>query len=102
MNEIGRSFINRLRKHRRMKGYTQDEVAFLLGLKSKTEISRWEKGITVPNAINVIRLAYIYHTVTEELYRDYYKQVRNEIEPREKKLVQMRLKRNENKTKGKL
>jgi transcriptional regulator with XRE-family HTH domain len=82
-------------------GYTQDDVAYLLGLHSKTEISRWEKGTTVPLTDNVIRLAYIYHTFTEELFREYYKQVRYEIEPREKKVAQMRLKRNEKKKKRK-
>jgi len=101
MNEAGRSFINRLRKHRRLMGYTQDDVAYLLGLESKTEISRWEKGITIPKAANVMRLAYIYHTFAEELFREFYKEVRYEIEPREKKLAQMRSKRNEQKKKGK-
>lgn len=68
-------------------GYTQDDVAYLLGLHSKTEISRWEKGTTIPQADNVIRLAYVYHTFTEELFREYYKKVRCEIEPREKRLI---------------
>jgi len=99
MKKHGRIFINRLRKHRRLMGYTQDDVAYLLGLNSKTEISRWEKGLTVPGIDNVIRLAYIYRTLAEELYREYYKQVRFEIEPREKKLVQMHLKQNEKKKK---
>ncbi len=82
-------------------GYTQDDVAYLLGLHSKTEISRWEKGTTIPQADNVIRLAYVYHTFTEELFREYYKKVRCEIEPREKRLILMRIKKNEeNKKRG--
>ncbi len=94
----GRSFINRLRKHRRLMGYTQDDVAYLLGLKSTSLISRWEKGESKPLVDNVIRLSYIYH---EELYREYYKEVRYEIKPREKHLAEMRLKINEQKQKGK-
>ena len=97
MKDEGRSFINRLRKHRKLMGYTQDDVAYLLDLHSKAEISRWEKGRTIPETVNVIRLAYVYHTFTEELFREYYKQVRYEIEPREKKLAEMRLQRNKKK-----
>jgi transcriptional regulator with XRE-family HTH domain len=93
MNEIKPSFINRLRKHRRLMGYTQGDVAYLLGLQSKTEISRWEKGRIIPLADKVIRLAYIYHTFAEELFRESFKEARSEIEPREKKLAQLRSKK---------
>ena len=59
MKNEGRSFINRLRKHRRLMGYTQDDVAYLLDLRSSAQISRWEKGQAIPDTVNVIRLAYI-------------------------------------------
>lgn len=71
-------------------GYTQADVAFLLGLKDTSEISRWEKGLTIPLADTVIRLSYVYHTFAEELFREYYKEVRLEIEPREKELNELR------------
>lgn len=100
MKNEGRSFINRLRKHRRLMGYTQDDVAYLLDLRSSAQISRWEKGQAIPDTVNVIRLAYIYRTFTEELFREYYKQMRYDIEPREKKLAEMRLRKREQK-KGK-
>lgn len=78
-------------------GYTQSDVAYLLDIKNKTVISRWEKGITIPLTDNVIRLAYVYHTFTEELFRDFYKKVRIEIAPREEKLIKLRTKKHENK-----
>lgn len=74
-------------------GYTQDDVAYLLGLHSKTEISRWEKGRIIPMADKLIRLAYIYHTFAEELFRESFKAARAEIEPREKELAQRKLKK---------
>jgi transcriptional regulator with XRE-family HTH domain len=99
MGEIGRKFISRQRKHRKLMSYSQDDVAFLLGLHSKTLISRWENGVTIPLGINLLRLAYIYHSLTEEIFRETYKQIKFEIEPREKKLAEMKLKRNEKKKK---
>jgi len=95
MEEFGRKFISRQRKHRRLMDYSQDDVAFLLGLNSKTLISRWENGYVIPLGINLLRLAYIYHTLTEEVFREVYKEIKYEIEPREKKLAEMKRKRNE-------
>ena len=101
MSEIKTSFINRLRKHRRLMGYTQADVAYLLGLNNSIVISRWEKGRIIPLADNAIRLAYIYHTFTEELFREFFKKARYEIEPRERKLAELRLKKYEIKQKEK-
>lgn len=71
-------------------GYTQSDVAYLLGIQSTNEISRWEKGQTIPLTDKAICLAYIYHTFTEELFREFFKEARREIEPRERKLAELR------------
>lgn len=67
----GRHIPNRLRKHRMMKGFKQQDVAKLLGHKSTCRISRWEKGLSMPSATNLIKLHILYGTLIEELYFDY-------------------------------
>src|SRR5665213_3044183 len=76
--------INRLRMYRRQKGYTQAYVALLLGLKDKCEVSRWERGITQPNNDNLFKLAIIYGRLSEDLYRERFKDLQREIEERKK------------------
>ena len=64
---------NNLRKHRLLIGYKQNEVAKLLGLKSASRISRWEKGLAMPSVENLIKLSALYATLMNELYFEMYK-----------------------------
>lgn len=73
MGREGRHILNRLRTHRRLMGFKQADVAHLLGLKSKSEISRWENGVTLPSIENLFKLSILYKTLSDELYRDLYK-----------------------------
>lgn len=61
---------NSLRKHRRMMGLRQIDVAHKLGLKSSDRISHWEKGLSFPHPINLFKLGLIYNTTPGELYAD--------------------------------
>jgi len=67
-------FKNNLRKHRLLMGYKQNEVAKLLGLKSSSRISRWEKGLAMPSVENLIKLSALYATLMNELYFERYKE----------------------------
>ncbi len=53
-------------------GLNQQDVATLLGHKSTCRISRWEKGISMPSAFNLMKLAILYGTLSDELYFDVY------------------------------
>ncbi|MBK7966595.1 MAG: helix-turn-helix domain-containing protein [Bacteroidetes bacterium] len=44
MSEEKKYISNKLRRYRRLSGYKQREVAKLLGLKSATRLTKWEKG----------------------------------------------------------
>lgn len=63
---------NSLKKHRLLMGYKQNEVAKLLGLKSASRISRWEKGLAMPSVENLIKLSVLYATLMNELYFEMY------------------------------
>lgn len=82
--------LNRLRKHRKLMGYKQSDVAELLGLKNTNRLSRWEKGLSLPNTINLIKLSIIYRTFPNELYFDLLLKLRHDLLQKEKTFFQRR------------
>lgn len=54
-------FSENLKAMRKAKGYTQEEVAIKLNVVRQT-ISKWEKGLSVPDADVLIRLADVFDT----------------------------------------
>jgi len=81
---------NCLRRHRRAKGLRQKDVAKVLGLKSASMISRWEKGVCLPNTINLFKLAVLYRTMSDALFIDLIRELRSEIQKREEKVLKHR------------
>ena len=74
-----RRFPNRLKKYRRLFCLKQKEVATLLGLKDTSPLSRWEKGISLPNFVHLLGLSNIYKAMPQELYFDLWQTVSNEV-----------------------
>jgi len=81
---------NNLRYHRRLWRYSLKDVAYLLGLSSTSNISRWEKGIEKPSHENLLALAYIYRTSCDALFTQTRTHLRKEIHVRELILQQQR------------
>jgi transcriptional regulator with XRE-family HTH domain len=79
---------NRLRRYRRLMGYTQREVAFFLGCKNPIRVSRWEKGDAEPSMVNLLKLSILYRTLPHELYFDLYQTLRRELSEKEEQLFQ--------------
>jgi transcriptional regulator with XRE-family HTH domain len=73
------SIPNRLRKHRRLRGLTQRQVAQLLGVRHANRISQWEKGLAMPDSLNLIKLAAIYRTYPNDLYFELYQEAKQEL-----------------------
>lgn len=61
-------------------GYSQKEVARLLGHKDTTMLSRWEKGKSMPSARNLLKLSIIYRTLADQLYFDLILEERSAID----------------------
>ena len=76
---------NCLRKYRKARGLNQKDVAKVLGLKSASLISRWEKGICLPSPINLFRLAALYRTLVDALFIDLLRLLKQELIDKEKK-----------------
>lgn len=75
----GRPIPNRLRRYRIIAGYNQKQVAEILGLICRNRVSRWEKGTSMPNLQNLIKLSSLYKTLIEELYHEYIIDTKEEL-----------------------
>ena len=73
---------NRLRKYRILKGNSQSEVADQLSLKSIVPIDNWEKGLSLPNLENLLKLSILYEVREEELYNQVAEVLRSEMQKR--------------------
>lgn len=77
---------NCLRKYRKVSGYTQRQVALMLGVRNTGMISRWENGSRLPHPINVFRLAALYGVMADALYIDLIRRLREEMKAKREKL----------------
>ncbi len=77
-----------------MRGLKQTDVAKILGLDSTTTISRWEKGHRLPNLPNVLKLALLYRTMTDALFIDLMRLLKDDIRKREEEVLKLKEKEN--------
>ncbi len=80
-------FPNRLKNFRRLFFFSQKEVALILGLKDTSQLSRWEKGVTLPSILNLFRLAKLYKVLPNEMYIDIWKSISLEVNAKEQNLL---------------
>lgn len=66
------AFPNNLRLLRSQTGLLQSDIARAIGLASSDRISHWEKGLAVPNIINLFKLAAIYGVPPQEIYPELF------------------------------
>ena len=74
---------NRLKMHRKMMGYKQKEVAKLLGLFNSSPLSEWENGNKIPSSHYLIKLSILYRTYINELYPEYFQELREDLHSKE-------------------
>lgn len=86
----GKKTYNNLRRFRRARGYTQKEVAAMLGLKTSSIISRWEKGTRLPDTVNALKLAALYRSAVDVIYQDLRLKLADEIVGRERAVIKDR------------
>jgi transcriptional regulator with XRE-family HTH domain len=71
-----------------VRGFTQKRVAAILELKSTAVISRWEKGLCLPETSNLGRLAGIYRTTTDALLQEYFLELHREMIRKEEMIIE--------------
>lgn len=77
----------RIRNARESKGYLQNDLAKLIGVKSSAVISNWEKNLNKPDAEKIVKLCDVLE-VSASYLLDYYGKSSFELLPFEKKHIQ--------------
>lgn len=75
---------NHLRKYRKTAGFKQTDVAKILRLKNTAQISKWEKGKSLPSFINVCKLSILYRVLVDALFNDLMHKLRDAIREEER------------------
>ncbi len=78
---------NLLRKYRKVRQLRQKDVAKILGLRSASRISRWEKGLCMPSAMNLLRLSVVYRVMVDAVFPDLLRSLRQELKKREEEML---------------
>lgn len=65
---------NNLKRYRRIAGFSQAEIAVILGVGYTTTISKWERGFLLPNISQLFTLSILYNTTPQELYYTIWQQ----------------------------
>jgi transcriptional regulator with XRE-family HTH domain len=73
---------NCLRKYRMARGLKQKEAAVILAV-STSMISRWEKGVCMPDFLNVLKMSLLYRTMIEGLFIDHVRYLKDELRKKE-------------------
>lgn len=81
---------NYLRRCRKARGFTQREVAWILGLESSSMISRWEKGVSLPETLNAIKIAVVYQITVDYVFEELRDTLSDEIRKRTDAVVEAR------------
>lgn len=81
---------NSLRKYRKRRGLKQKDVAEILGLKNTSMISRWERGFVLPKPVNIFKLASLYRTMTDALFCDLLRSIKEDIHQKEEEILKAR------------
>jgi transcriptional regulator with XRE-family HTH domain len=83
MELAGRQIPNTIRKHRKINGYSQKRLAKRLGV-STALISHWERGVTMPGFINIIKLCVLFSVTPTELYYTLFDWVSEQFQEQKK------------------
>lgn len=77
---------NQLWKYRQRMGFTQQQVASLVGYVSQADISNFERGRKLPSLRMALRLEIVYRTPVAFLYPDLYARLKTALRAKEERL----------------
>jgi transcriptional regulator with XRE-family HTH domain len=60
-------------------GFSQSQVAKILGLRYSNMVSRWEDGLHFPSAEYLLKLSVLYKTLPNELYYEVVREYKNSL-----------------------
>ena len=78
---------NYLRLHRKRLGFSESDVAFLLGVRHGSQVSRYEHFRRIPSLTTVLAYHVIFRTSTAELFGGKFRKIERDIRKRAAKLL---------------
>lgn len=81
-----RPLTNYLLMHRKRSGFTQEELAYLLGCKHRSKVSRYERGARNPSLLGLIGYEVVFRAPVRDLFAGTYSTVRTGIRVRASRL----------------
>jgi transcriptional regulator with XRE-family HTH domain len=78
---------NYLRAHRKRSGLTQDDVAFLLGSRSGTKVSRYEQFRRLPTLPTALALEILFDVPGQDLFAGLYQEIERTLTRRAEDLI---------------
>ena len=79
---------NYLLTHRKRSNLKQTDVAFLVGCKSGSKISAYERFVREPNLMTALACEVIFEVPVRELFAGLYDEVREQVKERQHQLAQ--------------
>ena len=84
------TFPNRLWKYRTRMGFTQRQVAEILGYHSSADLSHYEHGRKVPSLVTALKLEVVYRVPVAFLFPELYHELKDQLRAREERLLTRR------------
>lgn len=70
---------NELIRYRRRVGFSRKQVARILGHRTPSMLSRYERGISLPPLITALKLEILYRVPVAFLYVEFYRQLKVDV-----------------------
>lgn len=83
-----RKLPNYLRTHRKRTGFSQEELAFLLGCQNASKVSRYERFARLPTLKTALAYEAIFGASIRELFAGIYEEIEQEVRKRAETLAQ--------------
>ena len=72
-------FPNSLKQYRKCFDLSRSEVADLIGLEGTKALSKWEKGISMPDALSFLKLCIFYSVQPIDLYGEVMRELSQDL-----------------------
>ena len=83
-----RKLPNYLKTHRKRVGFSQEELAFLLGFQNPAIVSRYELSVRQPSLQTALAYEAVFGTPLPELFAGVYEEIEREVAGRARELAQ--------------
>ncbi len=83
--KLQKPYANQLKRIRKRVGFTQKELAKLIGQKTTAHISRYENGLKLPSLITALKICSATGSLVDVVFEDLHEQINKEVLARKKK-----------------